>query len=284
MDKTLQYFPIIDVDGIAYAIASVMDKSYKMKYESNKEQIFCSEVFQQKGNEAVDSIFAKLDETSIKLTQNKFNNIFEITQAKGFIGLIKGTGNFRYKLDKNYKAKRSDPPIALKRISNLITDRYNLVQVNGIEVDDACGIVQTYYNHYDKWKDTNKVPIIVSPDKDLLQIEGHHLRLKIYPEGEPEYSYTSINDSIRKTIFQCLKGDNTDNIKGIEGCGEVCANNTINQAKHDFDIPIEAIKAYMNRYGIRTGTEKFARNLLLVYMLENNEYYDFEIPKFTKLL
>jgi len=59
-----------------------------------------------------------------------------------FIG---GEDNFRYQIDPNYKANRKDVPRPeyLQDVRAFLCTEWNAEIVNGIEADDALGIVQT---------------------------------------------------------------------------------------------------------------------------------------------
>ena len=74
--------------------------------------------------------------------------------------------------------------------------------VNGQEADDALGIAQT--------EDT----IICSIDKDLLMIPGRH-----YNFVKDEFQEVTNDSGMRHFYMQCLTGDRSDNIKGIEQIG-----------------------------------------------------------------
>jgi 5'-3' exonuclease len=79
-----------------------------------------------------------------------------------------------------------------------------------LEADDALGINQT--------DDT----MIVSLDKDLLMVPGKHFSWEIKGKGwsKPDRWLDQTELGGLKLFFeQCLKGDSSDNIKGIAGIG-----------------------------------------------------------------
>lgn len=253
----MKYNPIIDTEGIIYAIACVLNKQYQ---EANFDEIKLD----------------RLDKQAVNMIQNKFRAIFKYCEADMFIGFIHGKGNFRTYVDPQYKANRknTERPVALNRITELAKNRYKLYIVDNIEVDDACAICLNYYNNI---KDIN--PILVSPDKDLLQVPGHHLRVKM--DGELLYSCISEEEGLYNLLIQVIKGDPNDNVKSIEGAGEVAAKKILSYPSTDNGIS-NVMKAYIERYGNLKGSYLFSRNFQLLYMIRESDY-GFEIPKFIKL-
>ena len=250
----MKYNPIIDTEGIIYAIACVLNKQYQ---EANFDEIKLD----------------RLDRQAVSMIQNKFRAIFKYCEADMFIGFIHGKGNFRTYVDPQYKANRknTERPVALNRITELAKNRYKLYIVDNIEVDDACAICINYYNNI---KDIN--PILVSPDKDLLQVPGHHLRVKM--DGELLYSDVSEEIGLYNLLFSLLKGDQSDNIKSVEGVGEKGAIKILERETSSINV----LQEYIKRYGEVKGSYLFSRNFQLLYMIREPDY-EFEIPKFIKL-
>ena len=252
----MKYATIIDVDGIIFAIASVLKKAYTSAIETKNEYQL-----------------NKLDKQSINMIQNKFREVFLYTNCDRFIGFIKGynCNEYRKQIDPLYKYKREKDLMLyqiLNRIQNLAIKRYKLYSVNNIEVDDACVITHHHYNKKYK-EDINKKPILVSPDKDLLQIEGHHIRLL----NIPEYMNLSKEEAQYKLYTQIITGDSVDGIKGIEGSGEVAAKKILNEPGH---YARKVLNAYITKYG-KEGKTQYNKNFKLVFMLRY--YKHFNIPK-----
>lgn len=124
---------------------------------------------------------------------------------------------FRKQAYSEYKANRKAPrPIHYEAL------RYHLVTEHGasvsttIEADDAIGI------------DAGNTPdcVIVSIDKDLLQIPGRH-----YNFVKQQFTTVNNHSGIRFFYKQLLMGDKADNIKGVAGIGEVKAEKILNAAE-----------------------------------------------------
>ena len=87
-----------------------------------------------------------------------------------------------------------------------------------LEADDVLGIICTQ-------GDSNFV--LVSPDKDMLQIPCRHWNLKEEFTVEPE-------DAERALYLQALTGDSTDGYPGLAGCGPKKAAAILDKAKEGY--------------------------------------------------
>ena len=118
---------------------------------------------------------------------------------------LTGSDNFRKTLYPEYKANRKDKPkpIHLQACREYLIKTWNAEVSEGCEADDMLGYTQ----------DTESV--IVSIDKDLLQIPGKH-----YNFVKNEWFDQNEWDGIRFFYHQLLKGDRSDNIPGVAGLGE----------------------------------------------------------------
>ena len=132
------------------------------------------------------------------------DTILTEVNADAFKVFLTGTLNFRYKIYPEYKAHRpKEKPKWVLEAKEYLTQVFNAETAEGQEADDLLGINQT------------KDSIICSIDKDLLQVPGKHynfVRKEFYRITEYESHYNFYK--------QCLTGDRTDNIKGIDGIGD----------------------------------------------------------------
>ena len=134
------------------------------------------------------------------------------TGATEYRAFLTGKDNFRKTIYPEYKANRTAPkPIHLEALREYALEKMNAEMApDTLEADDALGINQT--------DDT----IIVSLDKDLLMIPGKHFSWEIKGKGwsKPDRWLDQTELGGLKLFFeQCLKGDSSDNIKGIAGIG-----------------------------------------------------------------
>lgn len=124
---------------------------------------------------------------------------------------------FRKQAYSDYKANRKAPrPIHYEALrQHLITDHGASVSTT-IEADDAIGIDAG----------NNSDCVIVSIDKDLLQIPGKH-----YNFVKQQFTTVNAHSGMRFFYKQLLMGDKADNIKGVAGIGEVKAERILNSSE-----------------------------------------------------
>lgn len=117
---------------------------------------------------------------------------------------ISGEGNWRYAIYPEYKANRKGKPIPmwLEDVREYLLTRWNAQLVNGMEVDDMCGIRMTQEEH----------AICVSLDKDLLTVPGEH-----YNFANQNRCYISPWEAQVRFYSQLLTGDASDNIPAFDG-------------------------------------------------------------------
>jgi 5'-3' exonuclease len=121
---------------------------------------------------------------------------------------------------------------------------------DGLEADDSLGINQT--------DDT----IICSLDKDLLMIPGKHFQWAISgknwekPDTFIDQTYA---DGMKLFYEQCIKGDTSDNIKGIPGMGEAKARKAL-ASIHD---ELGMFKRVRDMYG---NDEEFLMNARVLWI------------------
>ena len=125
---------------------------------------------------------------------------------------VKGEGNFRKDLCKDYKANRKELDDDLKTALNYgheyMREHHNAEQANGMEADDLVSIWA-----YEAM-DANQDYYIAGIDKDLLQIPGDHYNFvkSVHERIDPDTAHYNL-------MLQCLTGDTADNIQGIRGIG-----------------------------------------------------------------
>lgn len=130
--------------------------------------------------------------------------------------------NFRHDLYNNYKANR--PPISndLKSQLKMVKEaaealNFICLSKQGYEADDIIATIAR------KFQARNHPAIIISGDKDLMQLTGENV--KLYDPAK--YKYIEEEDIIKKfgvaankvREVQALMGDTSDNIPGVPGIG-----------------------------------------------------------------
>ena len=145
-----------------------------------------------------------------------FNNLVAeavlIVGCADYQGYLSGKGNFRHKIAKTapYKGNRkaTKPPIHKNAIRLHAIEHWEALVTVDEEADDAIAIAATK-----KGKDNC---VLVSIDKDFLQIEGRHF-------NPVKRTFKDMNHDEAKLFFytQILTGDAIDNIIGLKGIGPV---------------------------------------------------------------
>jgi len=163
---------------------------------------------------------------------NMLNKLIEDTDAE-FLAVIFDTARktFRNDIYPEYKAHRPPPPDELVPQFDLIreaTRAYNLpcIEMAGFEADD---IIATYVR---RAKESGHQVIIVSSDKDLMQLVGDGVQMM-----DPMKNIMIGPDQVREKFgvgpekvvdVQALAGDSSDNVPGVPGIGVKTAAELIN--------------------------------------------------------
>jgi DNA polymerase-1 len=183
------------------------------------------------------------------------DNILTKTGATSYRAFLTGSNNFRKQIYPEYKANRTQPkPKHLKGLQEYSLEKLNAEYApDTLEADDALAINQT--------KDT----IICSLDKDLLQVPGKHFSWEINGKGwtRPDtFTEQTELEGLRLFYKQCLKGDPSDNVKGIEGLGEKKATALLMDCTSD----LEMFKKVRSLYG---NDVEFTMNASVLWILRS---------------
>jgi DNA polymerase-1 len=160
------------------------------------------------------------------------DNILLETGATEYRAFLSGEGNFRKTIYPEYKANRTaEKP---RHLADLRA--YAIAELNAetatdlLEADDMMSIFQ------DK---TGKQSVICSLDKDMLQVPGEHYQWEIGTSkwNKPASYITQTElEGLRLFYEQCIKGDTSDNIKGIAGLGPVKAKKALQDCKTEHEM------------------------------------------------
>jgi DNA polymerase-1 len=145
--------------------------------------------------------------------------------------------NFRHGLYQQYKAHRLAMPEALRpqipRIKELVRAyRIPVIELEGYEADDIIATLAT------RWEKQGAAVVIVSGDKDLMQLVSERVTMLDTMRGE-QIGVEQVRakfgvEPARVVEVQALMGDATDGIPGIPGIGEKTAIKLISEW-HDLD-------------------------------------------------
>lgn len=148
----------------------------------------------------------------------------EACGAESAVVCLGSKPTFRHRIFPDYKAKRGEKPERLPDCIAALEENFTCLRMPDLEADDALGILGT-----GKYKDRS---IIVSIDKDLLQIPGNH-----YNPDKQRHTVVTEEDGFYLLCQQWLTGDPVDNFKGIPRVGEKTAKKLLGD-----DPSIERVK------------------------------------------
>ena len=173
--------------------------------------------------------------TAIRTFDNIVADAILMSGCDTYKGYITGKGNFRddYAITAPYKGNRKavDPPIHKNAIRSHALKAWDAILTVNEEADDAVAIEAT--------KQGILNCVMVTIDKDFLQIPGHHYN--------PVKKTFTMMDAWSSTLFfysQILTGDAIDNIIGLKGIGPKKSAVMLKDCDTERDLYDVCVKAY----------------------------------------
>ena len=144
---------------------------------------------------------------------------------------------FRHEKYDFYKGGRLETPEELKIQFPIAKELLDAMGIKYYEIDnyEADDIIGTFAKYCDL--DDNYDGLIISSDKDLLQLISKHVEMKLLKTKDYiRYSEDSFKtdwgiDPINIIDLKALMGDSSDNIPGVKGIGEKTALKLLNEYK-----------------------------------------------------
>lgn len=148
---------------------------------------------------------------------------------------------FRHNKFAEYKGTRKGMPDELREQMPLLKEVLTAMNIRqyemeGFEADDILGTLSK------KAEDSGLIPVVVSGDRDLLQLASDNLKVRI---PKTKMGKTEVEDYYAKDVeakygvtplefidLKALMGDASDNIPGVPGIGEKTATKIIQQFKN----------------------------------------------------
>jgi len=196
---------------------------------------------------------------AIYRAEELLDNLLTKVSATEYKAYLSSDTSFRKEIYPEYKAQRSPiKPIHLLAMKEYAVSTMNaIVSSDGLEADDMLGIEQDKESH---------TTTICSLDKDLLQIPGLHFSWEIggsnWNRPDTWLQQTEL-EGYRLFYQQVIKGDPTDNIKGIKGKGKVFAEKVLANCESELDMFNTVRDLYNN-------DEKFKMNAGCVWILREH--------------
>jgi len=208
------------------------------------------------------SACASKKKNDIRKNIDKLMTEIEATCMMGKLRVaVKGKGNFRKDLYKEYKANRRELDEDLKEALSYghahMTSKWDAIEAHDMEADDLVAIWAYEAREMD-------MPyFVVGIDKDLLQIPGNH-----YNFNKKEHSFINDDEADLNLHMQCLIGDSGDNIPGIKGIGKVKARKILD------GIPMKDRYKYVEKAWVEHNAGDPSISLRLLTMLKSWKEYD----------
>lgn len=224
----------------------------------------------------------------VKINLNQFiDELLNETKATHYVGFFGASDkvtkpNFRYDVDPNYKKNRPETPDFITKwrptIHQEMMDRWGFVPVMGIEADDAVSIAHNQYKG-----DFDEV-VIITADKDLKQIPGTtHFDMN-------KHKFTPIDEMEAARFFaeQMLKGDTTDNIKGLPGIGPKKAADLVATCTTKAQLKwmiMRMYKSHFDKTKVEPDIEKEAQEAWDTYLLTivDNQFTNVQLERQKRL-
>lgn len=255
--------PLFDGDVLRYQCGFAAEAYWKMLNEERwDEEDGSLQEFLEENPPPFDIV--------LDMLEDRINNTHAIVGTKQQpILYFTGVGNFRNEISTTgYKKREGRKPYHYKNIEAFLKGKYECITVDGMEADDALAIEQT------KSPDTT---IIISIDKDLLQVEGWKY---LYEYGRvasfgPHFveGYGSLwmdkktlrGYGMKFFLAQCIMGDSTDSIIGIPKSGPVAALKILGDT-NTYEEGLSAVLGAYNAFYGEEGEEKLIENGRLLFM------------------
>lgn len=188
---------------------------------------------------------------------NYMKQLLDKVECSEYIGIlgIHGSNNVKYLVAPDYKRGRpTEKPPHWNLVMNYLITKWGFTCVSGCETDDAIAYCAAHLKDY----------IVVSADKDLLQIPGKHFVMGVLRKGkvirEDKKITVTAEEGYKKYLCQLLSGDSVDNVKGVPGIGPKTALKIVEESENI----IETIdQKYQEAFGINWQTELTINSILL---------------------
>lgn len=196
-------------------------------------------------------------------------NLLETVFCTDYVMAVKGETNFRTEIYPEYKIHRHFDPnkqnIFVPVLRKLAVAEDLATEAINCEADDLIRI----------WAEQSRqrsIPFIIcSIDKDLLCIPGKHYNMK-----HKKISEVSEEEALRNFYHQLLKGDQTDNVPGVIGIGEVLAGRILESYHTEEEFQEQVVEQYMLAYGDEWKEQLLLNGRLIYLMKTDYDYFSFD--------
>jgi len=212
-----------------------------------------------------------------KMVKGVFQALMLRAECGTYEAYVSGGHNFRHDVATllPYKGHRAGADRGwADKIKDYLHEEFNAIKCLEHEADDAIAMRQWAHwaklmekNDGDEVEVANQMQtVIVSRDKDLLNVPGWHFRWSIGDKPDMPPFYQTFVQAIRHFYKQLLVGDTADNIKGLYNIGEGSAWVKQLQDMHEEqDMAAHVYDKYEKYYG-QYADKLFKENGTLLHM------------------
>lgn len=249
--------PLHDGDVYLYNVGFAAEAYWRMLFEERGEEV------DLEANPPPFDIVMDMLEGRI----NNSHAIIETKEEPTFF--FTGKTNFRNDISTTgYKLRAGRKPFHYWNIKAFLHGKYECVTKEGFEADDLLAM--------ELHKDPENA-IIISIDKDLLQVEGWHYMFEygnvasFGPHKVEGYGSLWLDGKTLRGygdkffLAQCIMGDTVDSIIGIPKKGPVAALKTLADTESYLEGFEAVLEAYKDFYG-EEGEDKLLENGRLLWM------------------
>ena len=221
-------------------------------------------------------------EESCNIADNYITNLLNITNATHYVGFFGGSSKSRKLINPEYKANRKDlePLKNLYQMKCYLVDKWKFYNLNSFNYEFFIGGVLQQSNMFEtddyvaSFVKQTPDSFIVSPDKDLLGLEGNH-----YNPKKNEWVYNTEIEAYQHFWKSMVVGDSADNIKGIVGYGEKAFEIIKKNANlYNVDLNVFIFKEYLENYKENLGIKEFYKNYMCLKIKD-----DLDVSIFTPI-
>lgn len=194
-----------------------------------------------------------------ELTDDFIKNVLNAIGATKFVGCLTVGKCFRYKIYPEYKGNRKykfdkDYQELMSAIKEYLITKYKCVYLKDeLEADDLVKI-------FAKELSSQYHTVIISADKDILNLEGEHYNPKIN-----QWIKTTKKEAEIYFWKSMVIGDSADNIKGIPGLGKAAADKIFTEEGF---APSIVLKYYINILGEEKGIDEYHKNYKCLHIVD----------------
>ena len=235
MNLILKEEPVIHDNNISSVITDFTKKEKKViiidaDYIPFNASYSGKDEFGEKNPEVtLEEAIAKVDDMILRI----YLEIEEYFEIDSLYLCVRGKNNFRKQIYPPYKANRKEKPALINELTDYLVEHHKAIPSPYGEADDLVFSISETINHEG---------IVVSPDKDLLQIPSI-----IYNPSKNTWVRIDEETARYNLAIQVLMGDNSDGVNLFYRTGIKTAEKYLQKGMTNYQY-IKSILSYIKKY------------------------------------